>query len=233
LPAGATVGPSSLLTSLVAFWKLGEASGARADSGPNGLSLTDNNTVTQAAGKVGDAAQFTAANSEFLDVADNAPLSGSDRDVYCSGWLYLDTTGLFRGVMNKYTTVAGNREYILYVTNANILTLEVSGNGTATTARTATTFGALAATTWYFWEWYHDSVNDLIGIAVNRSAEQTAAHTTGIFNGTAAFALGSNAGGLNYFNGRQDAVGFWDRIPSAAERDSLYNSGAGREYPFA
>ena len=51
----------TLPTNLIAYWKLGEASGTRSDSkGSN--NLTDNNTVTSAAGKWGTAGQFTAAN---------------------------------------------------------------------------------------------------------------------------------------------------------------------------
>lgn len=52
---------SPLLTSLIAHWKLDEASGTRNDShGTN--HLTDNNTVTTATAKLGtNAAQFTAA----------------------------------------------------------------------------------------------------------------------------------------------------------------------------
>ena len=67
----------TLPTNLIAYWKLDEASGTRNDSkGAN--HLTDNNTVTQAVGKVGNAAQFTLANSEYLSIADNADLSAGD-----------------------------------------------------------------------------------------------------------------------------------------------------------
>ena len=43
--------PSSLLTSLAAFWKQDEASSTRADATANARDLTDNNTVTSTTGK--------------------------------------------------------------------------------------------------------------------------------------------------------------------------------------
>ena len=66
---------SDLANSLVAFWKLDEASGQRNDSiGTN--HLADNNTVLSAAGKVYPlAATFAADANEYLSIASNAALS--------------------------------------------------------------------------------------------------------------------------------------------------------------
>lgn len=54
----------------VAEWKLGEASGVRYDTGPNGLTLDDNNTVGSASGSypcgATVAALFDPASSEYL-----------------------------------------------------------------------------------------------------------------------------------------------------------------------
>ncbi len=82
---------ADLLTDLKAHWKLNEASGARVDShGSN--DLTDNNTVTQVAGKIGNAAQFTAANSEWLSRGTDVDLGlGADTDCTWAGWFYMDS----------------------------------------------------------------------------------------------------------------------------------------------
>ncbi len=54
---------------LAAWWSFDEASGARNDS--HGSShLTDNNTVTSAAGKKSNAASFASANAEYLNRSD-------------------------------------------------------------------------------------------------------------------------------------------------------------------
>ena len=75
----------TLTTSLIAHWNLDEASGTRVDA-KGGNDLTDNNTVTQATGIVSNAGQFTAANSEYLSIADNAALSTGDIDFTIPLW---------------------------------------------------------------------------------------------------------------------------------------------------
>ena len=62
------------LTNLVSYWKLDEASGNALDAhGTN--TLTDSNTVTSAAGKIGDSRHFTRTVPEYFTIADNASLS--------------------------------------------------------------------------------------------------------------------------------------------------------------
>ncbi len=58
---------------LAEWWTLNETSGIRVAS-HNGNDLTDNNTVTSAAGKKGNAAQFTNATNEYLSAADSVSL---------------------------------------------------------------------------------------------------------------------------------------------------------------
>ena len=65
----------NLLTNLISFWEMEEASGTRVDAVvASGNDLTDNATVTQNPGKVGNAAQFTLATSEWLSHVSNASL---------------------------------------------------------------------------------------------------------------------------------------------------------------
>src|SRR5881394_1372626 len=76
---------SPWLTSLVAHWKLDQTSGLRADS-HGGNDLADFNTVTFAAGKIGNAASFLGVNEESLGAADNAALSMGDIDFSIALW---------------------------------------------------------------------------------------------------------------------------------------------------
>jgi hypothetical protein len=232
-PAGheIPVAASSLSSGVVAFWKLGEASGTRSDSvGSN--HLTDNNTVTQAAGKVGNAASFASASSEYLSVADNADLSTGDVDFTFAGWFYLTTKTVAMDLFAKWGA-SGQFEYILtYDQTTDRFIFFVSNNGTATVPVTASTFGSPSTAPWYFIVVYHDAAGNLIGISVNNGAFNTAAHTTGVFNSTAPFQIGGRASSPMYLNGRGDAVGFWKRLLTAPEITELYNGGSGKEYPF-
>lgn len=82
-----------LLTNLISFWELEEASGTRVDAhGTN--DLTDVNTVGQIAGKIGNAADFIAANDESLSRAnaDAASLQMGTQDLTFACWLNMDAS---------------------------------------------------------------------------------------------------------------------------------------------
>lgn len=219
-----------LTADLVAYWPLSEASGTRADVVGNN-NLTDNATVTGAVGKLGNASQFTAANSEYLSIADNSDLSMGDIDFTIAGWIYLDTLGADRGVISKWAT-APNSEYLVQVLASNQLRFQVSNNGTAATGITNTSV-TLAATTWYFFVAWHDSVANTVNLQVNNGTIASTAHTTGVFNGASELRIGSVQSAGQYWNGRIDDTGLWKgRVLTAAQRTNLYNGGAGLAYPF-
>lgn len=220
-----------LSTNLVAGWTLNEAGGNRADSvGSN--TLTDNNTVTQATGKIGNAAQFTSANNESLSIADNAALSMGDVDFALACWVYFDSTGN-RGLMGKYNYSANQREYVIVTETSGTLRFRfaVSANGTSNTTVNSTA-GVPTTSTWYFVMAWHDSVADKIFISVNDQATpDELAHSGGVFNGTSDFRMGALLATADGYamNGRIDESPVWKNyIPSATERTWLYNSGNGR-----
>lgn len=223
-----------LLPNLVAFWSLEEASGSRADAhGSN--TLTDNNTVTQNPGKVGNAAQFTATNGEYLSIADNAALSMGDIDFTIAAWVYLDTKDN-RVIAAKYRTSTNQREYLLYYAASDGATQRfvflVSPNGTATTAVIANNFGEPSTGTWYFVVAWHNATANTINIQVNNGTANSAAHSTGVFNGTDDFRLGAlyTTSPIYFWNGRIDQVLVAKEAYSDAVRTWLYNSGNGRSY---
>ena len=217
---------SPLLTSLIAHWRLDEASGVRADAhGTN--HLTDNNTVGQAAGKLGNAASFVAANSESLSVADNPELSMGDFDFTLAGWVYFDALTA-TGLVGKWN--AAMEEYLVYYDGTN-LRFYVSANG-ATNASIANS-QAISTATWYFFVAWQDAAANTINLSVNNNTPASLSHSTGVFNGASALRLGHNAEGSTWLNGRLDSVSLWKRLLTADERTQLYNAGTGLEYPFA
>ena len=227
----AAVAASGLLTSLISYWTLDEASGTRVDSVTSSANdLTDNNTVTQNPGKISNAAQFTAANLEFLSRADNASLSTGDIDFTLAGWVYLDSLGAFRVAVGKREN-ATNREYWFEVNNSDQMRFIVSSNGALQDGVVTASSVTLSTGTWYFVVAWHDSVANTVNIQVNNGTAHSAAFSLGVFDGGSRFAIGVGESS-NYWNGRIDEVGFWKRVLTAAERTNLYNAGTGVTYPF-
>jgi len=222
---------STLLNDLVAHWRLDEASGTRVDV-HGGNDLTDNNTVTQAAGRLGNAAQFTAANSEYLNISDNAVLSMGDIDFTIAAWVYLGVGFSDRVILGKWG-LGGSGEYMVrYQTSSDQFQFFVNSDGSSPASITASTFGAVPDATWLFVVAWHDAGANTINISVNDGAADSAAHSAGVFDGAYGFVLGSQGGGADFWDGRIDSVSIWKRVLTAGERTSLYNSGAGLDYPF-
>lgn len=225
---------SALLTSLVAHWKLDEASGTRNDShGTN--HLTDNNTVTTGTAKLGtNAAQFTAANSEYLSVADNAALSMGNIDFTIAFWLNLDTVASSQDLFNKCGGASGSdKEYRIYLNNAsgNVLTFQVGDNAAASVA--VDSGSAISAATWYFVVCSHDSVANQVAVQIDNGTAATAAYSGGSHDGTQPLNIGvSIANGSFYANGRMDSISLWKRMLTSGELTSLFGGGSGLEYPF-
>lgn len=231
-------GSSSLLTGLVAYWKLDEASGARSDS-VGGQTLTDNNTVTSAAGKVSNAGGFELDNTEYLSHADSATLSlGSDTDFTIACWVKLESKGAFDGgiVVKDNGGIAHGleTEYGLAMNNAGSDRFRFAvGNNVTFAEVDANTLGSPSLATWYFIVAWHDSTANTINIQVNNGTADSAAWSGGTYDGTSDTWIGSEpASAARAFDGLIDEVGFWKRVLTAGERTTLYNSGNGTTYPF-
>ena len=231
---GGAAAPSPLLTNLISYYSKEEASGTRNDAhGTN--HLTDNNTVTQAAGKVGNAAKFTAPNSESLSIASNPSLAISDIDASWGFWVYLDTKSAQMGLVTKWNANSSQRGYQIYYSSAaDRFAFLVSSDGTfnANFQINADALGSPATGTWYYINAWHDSVGNTINIQVNNGTVNSKAHTAGLFASTAAFALGAEAFSpfSRFLNGRLDEAGFWKRVLTTDERTWLWNGGSGRSY---
>jgi hypothetical protein len=218
----------TLPTGLVAYYKLGESSGVRSDSkGSN--DLTDNNTVGSASGKNGSAANFVAANSEYLSIADNADLSVGDT-IGC--WVYLDSKTNTSGFVVKYNSATNSIEYALdYEPSADRFRFLVSSDGIATKTVLADNLGSPSTGQWYFIRAWHDPDADTINIQVDNGTVDSESHSGGIKDGTATFSIGAYADqSTGFMDGRIDEVGIWKKVLSSQEASDLYNQGSGNTY---
>lgn len=219
------------LDSIVEHWRLDEASGNRAGRHA-GITLTDVNTVTQAAGKIGNAALFTAANSERLTAADSAALSTGNISYAWALWVYFVTVTGEQWLLGKLTGDT-DREYVIRINAAASGRMEASmSTGGSPVNLVATNFGALSANTWYFVGLQYDAATDVLSIGVN-DVWNTQSSVGGPSDSTGALYFGSEVGTGKYLNARLDSATFWKRVLTAAEWTELYNGGNGLNYPFS
>jgi hypothetical protein len=214
---------------LKGYWPLNEASGNALDAhGSN--TLTDNNTVASAAGKVGNARDFESGNSESFSIADNTDLSVQDIPFTIAAWVNFESFGAIRPIVAKWQT-AGQFSYELaYSTFLNRLFFGVSNDGSSEVVVAANVLGAPSTSTWYFVVAWHDPAANTINIQVNNGTANSASHSAGVFDGTSAFTIGAKDNATLFMDGLIDEVGFWKRLLTADEKTFLYNSGNGRAY---
>lgn len=177
------------------------------------------------------AGQFTAANLEYLSIADNASLSSPETSFGVFVWVRADAVATTMAVVAKYVFATDNREYILrHNHTTNRFEWQVSSDGTsgALTTVVAETLGNVATDTWYFVSGWYSSDDDTVNVAVNLGGTDSESHSGGGFDGTAAFEVGAQSGGTGRWDGRIGPVLFAKRVLTAAERTWLYNGGTAR-----
>jgi hypothetical protein len=213
---------SSLLGSLLAYWKLGEGSGvARADSSGRGNTLTESAAMGNVAGIIGNAADFSGG--KHLYHTSNADLIVGNKAFTVCGWFYKTAAG-FHGFVGKSN---GTTEREIEIFDENDQKLAVKYGGSGVTIKTTETYTLSA---WQFFM-VKRSANTL-SLQLNDGTVYTAACT----DTTSAqdFALGIRGRSAAYqaLTGRLDEVGLWDRALTVGEIAELYNSGSGKTHPF-
>ncbi|MCL5264905.1 MAG: LamG domain-containing protein [Chloroflexi bacterium] len=220
------VPPSPLLNNLVAYWKLEEPSGTRVDAMGGGHDLTDNNTVGQAVGKIGNAASFVSANSESLSRSDVALAMGG-RDYSMSLWFYASSWTTFPWFVTRWkSSIPIDGVYAGVYTDG---TYRFTGYAAGSVMFDVAGASPLSVSTWYHMVCVHDWVGKRAYVYLNNvSNSVTFAAASG---DDEPFALG---GALteHFTDGRIDEVGFWTRVLAPAEVAQLYNNGNGLPYPF-
>ena len=182
----------------------------------------------------GRAAQFTAANTEYLSAADSAGLSTGDIDFSITCWVRLDSIGADRTLMAKWQESGNNREFRLFYDHSSLrFRFEVSASGTSSVANVdADELGGVSINTWYFVACSHNATANTITIQVNDGTVDSVSHTGGLADKASTFTIGSEHGGANPHDGRIVAALYTKKVLSAAEKTFLYNDGSGRRYAF-
>ena len=215
-------GSSTLLDNLVSWWTLDEASGIRYDShGSNNLSApgTDLGNTT---GKVGNCSVHTdTVNCEFR--LSGTTFNPGDTDWTMAFWVRQSSFATNNAVLAKWDGF--NNSFLLGNTGSTA-TLKFWINGLGASGPSVS---VSSANTWYHIVFYHDSVNNEVGIIVNDGTPVTTAWSGGIPSNSAQLQVGQyeNDRGIN---GNIDELGWWSRILTASEITELFNSGSGITY---
>jgi len=222
---------SGLIKDLVAYYRLDETSGTRLNRVIGATDLTDNNTVgftaSGASSKTENAADFVAANSEYLSHS-GAELRLGDSDWSIAAWIKTDISSN-QEVMGIWKTSFNNREWRLrYRNSIGGYQFEISSDGESGTVSNVQS-GTVSASSFHHHIITHDYVNNNIKYYINGSLKNTTSHSGGAFEGDGQFRIGHTFSGADYFDGQIDELGFWSRVISARDISDLYNNGEGRK----
>lgn len=220
----------ALRADAVAYWKLDEASGTRADSTGRGNNLTDaSSNVGSASGKVGNCATYTSSpTGKRLRKASVADLEMGGTNFYCAFWLQQTDANAILCIQKQNAT---DFEYDVNVTDAGLLSFALGGGGYVESSVT------LSLNTWYFVEVYYKQADDSYGIAVDNGAFVTGSAPS-LAVTTAEFSIGAYMAGIPQGDLKMDEVGIFrpsgnlSTWLTADKRSYLYNSGSGKTlYP--
>lgn len=228
----------------VSFWNFDESSGDAADAlGVN--TLTNNNTATFTTGLIGNCADLELGSSQSFSRTDTASLDFSG-DFSWAGWVNVESLPATEMGLISKTDSGILRSYNIAITSSGDgTTLKgfVSADGTTTNRRQSTSNAAILSAG-DIGNWVHLAATfdvDTGAWVLYRNGSSVAATASdggtvaSIFNSANPFQVGaSNAVGVNnnFFDGKIDMWGVWNSTLSAADITSLYNAGAGTQYPF-
>lgn len=219
----------ALIDDLIAYWKLDEASGSRADS-HGSYTLTDNNTVASATGKINDGADLESGNSEYLSNS-SMPIHAATS---VSFWYKAESdTGNIQVPYAHDGRMGGTESvYFNFHVNSGLsLAFYMSGSGGNIGADPIPS-STISTGTWYHFVITYDSTNGLVIYRDGSSLYTTGSVGTRAGSTAQPFRIGVDGFG-RYTDGIVDEVGYWSRELTSAEVTSLYNSGNGFAYPFA
>ena len=227
----------ALLTGLISFYSLDD----RLDATASNNDLTNNTSVTFAAGKISDGGVYTGASNQCLELA---AASAGDFDFdstdsfTVAGWFkYNNLPSDNEVICAKYDSGSGSdRQWSLHVsfTGGDAILRFETADGTL--SDTASSVQTLSTGTWYH----------LVGTYTSGGDMELFFNSTSVDTHTPIRTLASNGGNFGvgcYFNngsirnnttwdGMLDEVGIWSRVLTQGEINDLYNSGAGFAYPF-
>lgn len=201
------------------------------DATGGGRTLTNVNGATVEAGKVGNATRFSAPSLQYLERASDSSLQTGNYDWGLALWVNLDTGGGGGGIVTRDAGPSA-REFRLVNSGPSVAVLTLLGGSFASVS-------AAITTGWNFLLGWVDVAGATLNLKSNNGTTQSVALGTPNSPSTPPLRIGASAevGSEAYFSGLVDAMVFFrPSVPIGPIIDpintTLWNGGAGREYPF-
>lgn len=213
------------LTNLVAYFKLDEAAGTRADATGRGNDLDSlpGGEPGAAAGKIAGGLKIVPGLFQYAKRADTADLSVNGTSYCFFGWAKLASKGQQRHVFAK----RGGLPFAEYYLRYDDATDRMIFYNTDNDGVTAATFGSPPLNTWFFFCCWVDVAGPTVNIQINDGAVDSIPRTTAAPDGASDFSVGALQTNLLLWDGVIDELGLCKSVPTAAQRTSLYNGGSG------
>jgi hypothetical protein len=222
---------AAIITNLVNYWSMDDASGATEDDEHGAVDLTDNGTVGSAAGCVGNGRTFNGSSQYLQSGLGTVPFDGTAGPWTFQVWVKSAATTQTNTYLAASSGNAGADQSAVIYEFVDDTVEFFAANHTGTDPRTNS--GVSVADTNCHHIVYRKNASGASGwdkFLDGTKTQISASIDFTLSSGVDAFALGAAVGGTNHFSGTLDEVGWWDTNLSDAEVAWLYNSGSGRSY---
>ena len=241
-PTPTPVSNATCPVTAAAFWKMDETAGSNlADATENGNDATANGASPTAAGKLNYARSFNGS-SDWVNVGANRTIAQNVSALTMSVWINLTSVTSVSEIVafsinNGGTPTSNSRAYITFGTpSLGQMTCGGRSADGESLQRVTTTNSGISTGSWYNVTCVINYSADTVDIYINGNHMTTTGSisfsaSTTPNSPSASSAIGSqDNGSANYFPGRIDEVGVWQRILNASEIWSLYNAGQACTY---
>lgn len=209
----------ALSSKIAYFYKLSDAT-----EEVSGSSLTDNGSVTFAAGKIGDGAVGNGSSKSLYGTVTAANVPTTEYHRWC--WVNVDHPldgGGGNPLFSPYAKWDGGGDFVFTVWDDGHIDFSNINGGVNSTA-------LLSPSTWHLIHGWWDGTN--YNVQIDNNTADSASGSTPSSNSSALSILAQAGGFGSYFSGMVDAAGGSNVAWDAGDYTELWNGGAGYEFTY-